>query len=326
MEDMLRGQDKPPRRWRGGTYAVETLTESQRRRYERIVAWGKEQHRILKDFKAGTSRARMHPQPYEERLVVFVDVLGWGSLVETSARVGKGTKKALAKINEAAELISFLREYAKNHNDLTVLIPGDASASDNHNVQVSHFSDTFVMSAPLGHWADEPITSVVEQVCLMLLSRGMYFRGAIVVGMVQHRGDVLFGPAVQEAYVIERDVAKYPRIVVTPEARRHLRPECVVQRDHDALDFLDVLAQLKAENLDWLMRRRGEVAAKLRRDRRNLGLVEKHGWLLNYIDATRYTLATRKEPGMSRARRAAKDREVGARFRGGRPRRPKGIA
>jgi hypothetical protein len=55
-----------------------------------------------------------------------------------------------------------------------------------------------------------------------LLHMGFLTRGAIVVGDLFHRDNVIFGPALLEAYQIESREAFYPRIIVSNKALEEL--------------------------------------------------------------------------------------------------------
>jgi hypothetical protein len=76
------------------------------------------------------------------------------------------------------------------------------------------FSDLVVFSA---RRADDGLLAVVHIVAYLaadLMLKGILCRGAIATGQLHHRGDVIFGPALIEAYDIERQLALYPRIVI----------------------------------------------------------------------------------------------------------------
>jgi hypothetical protein len=107
---------------------------------------------------------------------------------------------------------------------------------------------------------------------------------------------VIHGPALIEAHKIERDVAKYPRVVVTTDVRRLF--ETFIRRrkmtrttaprlrvDHDGLHFVDLFAPMPppAEALKWLGRMKRTVRGRLRRNRGNLNWSTKDAWILSHI-------------------------------------------
>jgi hypothetical protein len=67
----------------------------------------------------------------------------------------------------------------------------------------------------------------VSDLSLRLLSNGLLMRGAVAKGKLHHDKLVMFGPAFLTAYNIGTNIAKYPRVVLSPEFYedyRRLRP------------------------------------------------------------------------------------------------------
>ena len=75
---------------------------------------------------------------------------------------------------------------------------------------MSAFSDCYVVSDTVA-WR---VLAAIQALGARLLTQSIASRGAVVYGEAFHRGRVLFGPAVVKAYELERDVAKYPRVLV----------------------------------------------------------------------------------------------------------------
>jgi hypothetical protein len=78
------------------------------------------------------------------------------------------------------------------------------------------FSDCYVLSEVFPAWH---VVAAVQALGSRLLAEGILTRGGVVQGGAYHNGRVLFGPGIVEAYNLEREVAKYPRIVVSEEVR-----------------------------------------------------------------------------------------------------------
>jgi hypothetical protein len=96
---------------------------------------------------------------------------------------------------------------------------------------------------------------------------------------------VLYGPAVAEAYAIEKDVAKYSRLVIAPSAKPFLHDGVPILMDRDGIEFLDVLAGLKDcnQNRRWLSRCIKRAERNLTRTHGLLDLWQKHGWFFGYL-------------------------------------------
>jgi hypothetical protein len=209
-------------------------------------------------------------ETYEDRVLAFVDVLGWKDLIDQSV-----SQPAVFELILGATSTIRLP---------SLLTDGDDSAAEDGDVHAAHFSDTFVLSAPPEEGAITILLSYVRSLCSVLLKAGHYTRGAIVRGALFHRHDVIFGPALVEAYLLEKNCAKYPRIVVTPEAEHCLRSnqDTFVAVDRDGAHFLDFLCAL--EHPDELPRIREVVLEKLAQEVDRLELKDKNDWMLAYLD------------------------------------------
>jgi hypothetical protein len=50
------------------------------------------------------------------------------------------------------------------------------------------------------------------------MANGILVRGGLAKGMLHHRGNVVFGPALLDAYALESTIAKFPRILIDRKA------------------------------------------------------------------------------------------------------------
>ncbi len=78
------------------------------------------------------------------------------------------------------------------------------------------FSDGYVLSDRYKAWR---VVAAAQALASRFLAKGILTRGAIVHREAYHRGRILFGPAIIEAYQLERKAANYPRILVTESVR-----------------------------------------------------------------------------------------------------------
>jgi hypothetical protein len=227
--------------------------------------------------------AKTNPAPYEERYVALVDVLGWSDIVERSV-VDPG---ALSPVSEGAEIISMAREWAEETNQIGHSLGEDTTFE--MDIRVSHFSDTFVFSLPIGHTAVVVLRSMLGQLCVRLLECEHYTRGAIVRGLVRHTQSVLYGPAIIHAHHLESRVAKYPRIVVSPEAEQAFEgDDHSLRTDFDGLKYLDILRPYRPtlKDLEWLEGLHTLATRRAELDRANLERVAKHRWFASYVAET----------------------------------------
>lgn len=86
-------------------------------------------------------------------------------------------------------------------------------------VTTNIFSDSIVISVPkTTKYSLEILLYVVNLVVFdILYNCNLTCRGAIAEGDFYSEKEIAFGPALIDAYLLERDVAKYPRIIFTLE-------------------------------------------------------------------------------------------------------------
>jgi hypothetical protein len=172
---------------------------------------------------------------YQERIVAFIDVLGFSALVKASG----SDPEAQAKIRELIGTNELFDQFMK-------LLP---------LATATFFSDCFVVS--MGR-TDQVLFMVREvgYLCKRLLLQGLPCRGAITVGPLHHHDRTVVGPAFVDAYHMERSVAIYPRVILDDAAMEQWRFEfrvdedgskgahphlaTLVKRDRDGQHFIDI--------------------------------------------------------------------------------------
>lgn len=137
-----------------------------------------------------------HNTVYEKRIVAFVDILGFKTIIEDSINDISLRQKVL----EVTKII---------HSKRTGNI---------EDIQVTTFSDSAVISYPL-NMRNALFYTIIDIIHLQLElgHKGIMLRGGIAIGDLYHNEDIVFGPAMNEAYYLESKVAKFPRIVIRKE-------------------------------------------------------------------------------------------------------------
>jgi hypothetical protein len=178
---------------------------------------------------------------YEERLVAFIDVLGFADLVTASA----ADTAAQDKVNKLIAIYKVFDWFVPQMLDK--LVDG------------SFFSDTFILSAR----SSQALYLIREtgNLCRYLLLQGFPCRGAIAIGLVHHRERIIIGPALVEAYRAEQSVAIHPRIVLDHAAADYWTEECaptsadhlksLVKKDDDGQNYLDIFEPQWAVFYPW---------------------------------------------------------------------------
>jgi hypothetical protein len=190
--------------------------------------------------------------PFTKRFVAFVDILGFTEIVNGMV---SGKNNDFQNIRDALSTIDKQVEGFDEYRRLCAPLPAPrVSLLPPSDVTMTAFSDCYLIS----EGAEEPDTgeevppwrlmAAVQALGADLLAKNILTRGAIVRGDAFHEDRVAFGPAIIEAINIEKDVAKYPRIVVTPEVCEAIScenatmwNEQLLLRDTDGCSFINVL-------------------------------------------------------------------------------------
>jgi hypothetical protein len=134
---------------------------------------------------------------YGSRYCAFVDVLGFRSLI---ADLGKGS----ISVQEMRDLLTIVH---------------DSSGADHKHwpteFRAQSISDAVAISTAASRYGLVEILRAIEMLTTKLLERGYFVRGSLVKGPLYHDNKMIFGEALVNAYRLESEVVKYPRIMVT---------------------------------------------------------------------------------------------------------------
>jgi hypothetical protein len=136
---------------------------------------------------------------YEERFVVFLDILGFSRLVKESAP--PSPRISVEQLREALTVPD------PAGADMVVIGRiGDVSLCRH---RMSHFSDCIVASTDPTEAGLMYLILHIQKIAFRLLRLRFLCRGGLVKGLLHHDGVAVFGP-----YHIEKCVAKHPRVVL----------------------------------------------------------------------------------------------------------------
>jgi len=176
-----------------------------------------------------------------------VDILGFSGIVERMSnedRLFTTIRDALERLDQQSRgFQQYRRERRAKHNvaQQKRIVPLAGAGS----LQMTAFSDCYILSEVSPAWH---VLAAVQALGSKFLAEGILTRGAVVEGKAYHKGRVLFGPGIVEAYKLESEVAKYPRILVTESVRgavwgyhEGLWESRLLKRDVDGCWFVDLL-------------------------------------------------------------------------------------
>jgi hypothetical protein len=229
----------------------------------------------LASSEESREQTALRPIQYQDRYLAFVDVLGFADLVKQS---------------ESSPLI-----LGQIHSALASLSAASMSARSNAlGLEVTSFSDTVVLSAPVGMEQLIRVIELIDDFSLALLSHSMLFRGAVVRGAILHKPEFIFGPALVAAYYLESASSFHPRIMldgttyadVVGAAEPHkTRLAQYVTVDPYDVPYLNPFARwqissdIDHESMAQLVRLQEVIARGLMSGTSNPSVGEKYKWL-----------------------------------------------
>lgn len=136
---------------------------------------------------------------YEKRFVLFLDILGFQKIIEETEVKGEPQDD---KIREVVSIIE----------DMTSIV---SKMTKKTSKIVSQFSDSIVVSFKENDTTElSMFLNTTHKLSVKLASKNIFCRGAISYGNIYHTDNVVFGPALVEAYLTESQAAIYPRIIL----------------------------------------------------------------------------------------------------------------
>lgn len=166
---------------------------------------------------------------YENRVVAFIDLLGFRELVSFSALhpeaaghiysflIGIQGQQVMGGLYggiptfglDGTREVKLARDLPNTENMLELI-------KTHWPIEITQFSDSLVLSCK----AEDGATSIlllefIAKLMLGAFQHGFLLRGGITLGLLSHQeGGPLFGPAFIEAYALESKYALWPRIIV----------------------------------------------------------------------------------------------------------------
>lgn len=158
---------------------------------------------------------------YEKRIVAFIDILGFKEII-------KASEFNSSKLKLIYETLLFLktREKPEEWNLQLIEIEEDAQKKGVENFDIASktsctcFSDSIVVSVHVGdNNINEVASTLIANLSLIgakLMTERILFRGAITIGNIIHKDNgLVMGQALIDAYQIETNISKNPRIILS---------------------------------------------------------------------------------------------------------------
>ena len=239
---------------------------------------------------------------FEQRFVGFVDILGFRSIVARMLDDPQVFRTIRDALKTVARQATYFRKYRTDFNAArrARMRRGGVSFVGDMKLQMTAFSDCYIVSDTRPAWH---VLAAVQALGSRLLEEQILTRGGVVVGPAYHKAQVVFGPAVIEAYKLESEVAKYPRILVSEEVREatwgYHNGLCrgrLFRRDMDGCWFVNVLSpplsdwealsvpRAESDSRKHLRKLRGKLVSLLKHANRDADHRAKVHWLVSQFN------------------------------------------
>ena len=164
---------------------------------------------------------------YEKRLVAFIDILGFKEIVKQS-------EKDTSKIELIYSVLNYLKDWEvpSSWNLKLVEIEEDAQKKGIEKFEISNktnstsFSDSIVVSVGVDDNVNEMASTLIVNLAYIgavLLEKGILFRGGLTLGNILHSDNgTVFGQGLIDAYFLESNNAKFPRIILSDKLIKEL--------------------------------------------------------------------------------------------------------
>ena len=170
-----------------------------------------------------------------------MDVLGFGDAIKSTLDL-QG-KEVRSETNKIARLVKIFGEFAQEQN----------KAEFNRSVRVTQFSDSLVISFKINEESQVfYILLNILHLTIQAIGIGFFIRGGITVGLVTHTKKAVFGPAMVEAYRLESQKAKFPRVLLSEEIFKIAAKYPSSHGSHEELKYIEQLVKQDDDGLWYL--------------------------------------------------------------------------
>lgn len=145
----------------------------------------------------------MDSEQYSQYYVAFLDILGFKELVNNPKR--------------SCEDILQIYRYLNQYSDMFFMFSGNEREGIKNNIKMKIMSDSvciYINSDITNALHDLVAFCTLFQYNLLLIDPCVFIRGGIAYGDMYVKDDTIFGPALINAYLLEENNAKVPRIIM----------------------------------------------------------------------------------------------------------------
>lgn len=210
----------------------------------------------------------------EIHFVAFLDILGFKSIVDKEIATGSG---------------KYLEKLFRCHHKCAEFFKSDPS------LNIIQFSDSIVISRPYDASQFTSFIINIAEYQRYLLDEQLLCRGGVAINQHFTNGNFTFSAGLIDAYNVESQSARYPRIVISPDVVDLIypngHPSIELIKEDDGLYFIDYIGITKKKRPHKLDKSIKEIVDSLKTS--DVPSIREKGiWLANYSDAVLKTKFT----------------------------------
>ncbi len=136
----------------------------------------------------------IHLHELRKKIIAYIDILGFKKYIEETTQ-------------------------CSNQNDLYRILFKFKDLANTHPLarpdrQSTHFSDLLVISVKIDKRSIIDLINDLNELVHTFISSKLLLRGIILKGNILHDNGIIFGPGLINAYLLEKEKVKFPRIIV----------------------------------------------------------------------------------------------------------------
>jgi len=143
---------------------------------------------------------------FEEKVIAFVDILGFKNLIESSE---SGNGKSLPEVLALLDELGRLREVEALQSHGSSVCPESTHGVPDLNFEVTQLSDCAIVSAEVTPLGALNVAFHCHKAVMALMRQGLMCRGYITKGSVHHTRTQIVGTGYQRAYEMESQVSAF---------------------------------------------------------------------------------------------------------------------
>ena len=229
---------------------------------------------------------------YKERIVAYLDILGFSSLVRKSTNDNEILKKIHKSLSHFAEEKRNINNNSNRFGDVIC--------------QYSTLSDCIVISYAF-HKNSGAFFTILTDIYFLIAELSylkIILRGGICIGKLYHDEENVFGPALVNAVDLEEKAAHFPRVIITDDDYRRGMAEGYLYSEEDEKEYINYRLKRDVDGFwyinffeqksefdwssdftDYLENWRAIIVQGLEENKDNIHVYSKYCWLASKFNS-----------------------------------------